>query len=161
MLEESRSSLWKSHACFCYWHGKTNLFDRFCAGEMDEHIDTFLDLRATKDAVIRSGVAMFQHIYQHQIPLWGMIWYNMFSRKGQLGWLSSPGAARLIKPETLPPTEGAAAQHSLSAYLQTRGLAEHVFGPLWLWVDSRGSWFWASTNTRPHGSWRVALVYKL
>ena len=52
---------------------------------MDEHIDTFLDLRATKDAVIRSGVAMFQHIYQHQIPLWGMIWYNMFSRKGQLG----------------------------------------------------------------------------
>ncbi len=25
-------------------HGKTNLFDRFCAGDMDEHIDTFLDL---------------------------------------------------------------------------------------------------------------------
>ena len=28
-------------------------------------------------------------------------------------------AAGMIKPETLPPTEGAAAQHSLSAYLQT------------------------------------------
>ena len=35
----------------------------------------------------------------------------MFSRKA---------AAGLIKPETLPPTEGAAAQHSLRAYLQTR-----------------------------------------
>ncbi|KAK1897252.1 Chromosome-associated kinesin KIF4 [Dissostichus eleginoides] len=29
-------------------------------------------------------------------------------------------AAGLIKPETLPPTEGAAAQHSLRAYLQTQ-----------------------------------------
>ena len=41
----------------------------------------------------------------------GEIRYNMFSRKA---------AAGLIKPETLPPTEGAAAQHSLRAYLQTR-----------------------------------------
>ena len=29
-------------------------------------------------------------------------------------------AAGLIKPETVPPTEGAAAQHSLHAYLQTQ-----------------------------------------
>ncbi|KAJ8405288.1 hypothetical protein AAFF_G00322790 [Aldrovandia affinis] len=35
----------------------------------------------------------------------------MFSRKAVAG---------LIKPETLPPTEGAAAQHSLRAYLQSR-----------------------------------------
>ena len=33
---------------------------------------------------------------------------------------SQKAAAGLIKPETLSPTEGAAAQHSLSAYLQTR-----------------------------------------
>ncbi|ESO06070.1 hypothetical protein HELRODRAFT_160200 [Helobdella robusta] len=39
------------------------------------------------------------------------IFYNMFSRKAP---------ADVIKPETLPPTEGAAAQHSLRAYLQTR-----------------------------------------
>ena len=37
--------------------------------------------------------------------------YNMFTRKA---------AAGLIKPETLPRTEGAAAQHFLRAYLQTR-----------------------------------------
>ncbi len=33
---------------------------------------------------------------------------------------SQKAAAGMIKPETLPPTEGAAAQHSLCAYLQTR-----------------------------------------
>jgi len=37
--------------------------------------------------------------------------FSMFSWKA---------AAGLIKPETLPPTEGATAQHSLRAYLQTR-----------------------------------------
>ena len=41
----------------------------------------------------------------------GDIRYKMFSRKA---------AAGVIKPETLPPTEGAAAQHSIRAYLQTR-----------------------------------------
>ncbi|KAI4802447.1 hypothetical protein KUCAC02_020283, partial [Chaenocephalus aceratus] len=61
-------------------HGKTTLFDRICAGDIDEHMDIFLDTQATKDAA----------------------------------------AAGLIKPETLPPTEGAAAQHSLRAYLQTQ-----------------------------------------
>ena len=37
--------------------------------------------------------------------------YYMFTHKA---------AAGLIKPETLPQTEGVAAQHSLHAYLQTR-----------------------------------------
>ena len=36
--------------------------------------------------------------------------YNMFSRKAVAG---------VIKPETLPPTKGAVAQHALRAYLQT------------------------------------------
>jgi len=40
----------------------------------------------------------------------GEIWYNRFSRKV---------AAGMTKPETIPPTQGAAAQHSLHAYLQT------------------------------------------
>ena len=34
--------------------------------------------------------------------------------------LSRKAAAGIIKPETLPPTDGAATQHSLRAYLQTR-----------------------------------------
>jgi len=92
-------------------HGKTTLFDRFCAGDIDEHMDIFLDVRATKDVVIVAGIAIFQNIYHEPGTTLGAIRYNMFSRKA---------AAGLIKPETLPPTEGAAAQHSLRAYLQTR-----------------------------------------
>lgn len=92
-------------------HGKTTLFNRLCTGDIDEHMDVFLDVRATKDAVIQAGVAVFQHIYHAPDTALSAIRYHMFSRKA---------AAGLIKPETLPPTEGAAAQHSLRAYLQIR-----------------------------------------
>ncbi|KAJ8409990.1 hypothetical protein AAFF_G00210310 [Aldrovandia affinis] len=92
-------------------HGKTTLIDRFCAGDIDEHMDIFLDIHATKDVVIRAGIAIFQNIYHAPGTTLGAIRYNMFSRKA---------AAGLIKPETLPPTEGAATQHSLRADLQTR-----------------------------------------
>ncbi|KAG0720027.1 hypothetical protein GWK47_007031 [Chionoecetes opilio] len=91
-------------------HGKTTLFDRFCAGDIDEHMDIFLDVRATKDEVIGGGIAIFQHIYHPPGTTLGPIRYNMFSRKA---------AAGLIKPETLPPTEGRG-WHSLRAFLQTR-----------------------------------------
>ena len=74
-------------------------------------MDVFLDLRATGDAVIRSGIAIFQYIYHAPGTTLGAIRYSMFSRKA---------AAGIIKPETLPPTDGAATQHSLHAYLQTR-----------------------------------------
>ena len=67
--------------------------------------------RATKEAVIKSGLAIFQCIYHAPGTNLGAIRYSMFSRKA---------AAGTIKPEALPPTEGAAAQHSLRAYLQTR-----------------------------------------
>ncbi|KAJ8402846.1 hypothetical protein AAFF_G00361600 [Aldrovandia affinis] len=40
-------------------HGKTTLFDRFCEGDIDEHMDIFLDIHATKDVVIRAGIAIF------------------------------------------------------------------------------------------------------
>ena len=33
-----------------------------CAGEIDEHLDVFLDLRATRNAVIRSDIAIFQYL---------------------------------------------------------------------------------------------------
>lgn len=92
-------------------HGKTTLFNRFCSGDIDEHMNIFLDVQATKDAVIKAGIAIFQYIYHGPGTALGAIRYNIFSRKA---------AAGLIKPETLPPTEGAAAQHSLRAYLQTR-----------------------------------------
>ena len=92
-------------------HGKSALFDKFCSGDIGKYMDIFLDLQATKDEVIRSGIAIFKYIYNSPGTTLGEIRYNMFARKA---------AAGLIKPETLPPTEGAAAQHSLRSYLQTR-----------------------------------------
>ena len=74
-------------------------------------MDTFLDVQASKDVVIRSGISIFQHIYHAPGTGLAAIRYSMFSRKA---------AAGLTKPETLPPTEGAAKQHSLRAYLQTQ-----------------------------------------
>ena len=74
-------------------------------------MDIFLDAQADKDAVISSGISIFQYIYHAPGIALGAIRYSMFSRKAVVG---------LIKPETLPPTEGAATQHSLRTYLQTQ-----------------------------------------
>ena len=37
-------------------HRKTTLFNSFCAGDIDEQIDIFLDVQASKDVVIRSDI---------------------------------------------------------------------------------------------------------
>ena len=73
-------------------------------------INIFLDTEATKETVIQAGTVIFKYIYQGRDTTLGEIRYNMFSRKA---------AAGVIKPETLPPTEGTTAQHSLRANLQT------------------------------------------
>jgi len=88
--------------------------DRFCAGDTDEHTYIFLDVQASKDVVIRSGISIFQYFYHAPGNALAAILYSIFSQKA---------AAGLIKTETLPPTKGAAAQHSLCAlcaYLQTQ-----------------------------------------
>ena len=90
-------------------NGKTTLFGRFCTEDIDEHMDIFLYEQAIKDNIIEAGIAIFKYIYHASCTTLGATRYNMFSRK-----------AGVIKPETLPSTEGAAAQHSLRVYLQTR-----------------------------------------
>ena len=74
-------------------------------------MDIFLDIEANKEAVIQTGIAIFQYIYHGPDTTLGEIRYNLFPRKA---------AALVIKPETLPPTKRAVAQHALCAYLQTR-----------------------------------------
>ena len=69
-------------------------------------MDIFLDTEATKEAVIHARIAIFQYIYHKPNTTLGELRY-MFSRKAVVG---------VIKPETLPPTKGAAAQHALRAY---------------------------------------------
>ena len=73
------------------------LFFRFCAGDVDEYINIFFDTEATKETVIQAGTAIFKYIYHGRDTTLSEIRYNMFSRKA---------AAGVIKPETLPPTEG-------------------------------------------------------
>ena len=41
------------------------------------------------------------------------------------------------------------------------GSEQHVCRPQWVWIEGRDSWFWASSNTRPPGSWGIALVHNL
>ena len=72
------------------------------------HMDIFLDTEATNKAVIQAGTAIFQYLYHGPNLTLGEIRYKMFSRKA---------VAEMVKPETLPPTEGAVVQHSLRAYL--------------------------------------------
>jgi len=43
-------------------HGKSALFDKFCSEDIDKYMDIFLNLQATKDEVIRSGIAIFKYI---------------------------------------------------------------------------------------------------
>ena len=43
-------------------HGKTTLLDKFCAGNVDEHMDIFLDAQVSMDidVVITSCISIFQ-----------------------------------------------------------------------------------------------------
>ena len=43
-------------------HGKATLFDKFCAGDVDEHMDNLLDVHASRDVAIRTGISIFQYI---------------------------------------------------------------------------------------------------
>ena len=110
-------------------------------------MDVFVDTEAIKDAVIQAGTAIFQYIYNRPDSTLGEIRYKMFSRKA---------AAGVIKPETLPPTEGAAAQHSLRAYLQTRDwilLQSMSLNPSdYGWTLGVHGYEPVALNTRFHGS---------
>ena len=103
------------YVCFTLYLRQTwcdTIFFRFCARDIDEYMDIFLDTEATMEAVIQAGIAVSEYIYHGLDTTLGENRYNMFSRKAVAG---------VIKPETLPPTKGTAvAQHALRAYLQTR-----------------------------------------
>ena len=85
-------------------------------------MDIFHDTEATKEAAIQAGIAIFQCIYHGPDTTLGEIRY-MFARKA---------VAEVIKPETLPPTKGAVAQHALAHIPADPGLdpyTEHVSEP--------------------------------
>ncbi|CAL8289783.1 unnamed protein product [Arctogadus glacialis] len=75
-------------------------------------MDVFSDIRAKKSDIINAGCELFKTIF-HGKPSEDLedLRFDIFSQQA---------AAGSIKPEKLPPTTGAAAQHSLWAYIQTR-----------------------------------------
>ena len=64
---------------------KTTRVDRFCTGDIDEHMDIFLDVKVIKDMVIEAGITIFKYIYYAPCITLGAIRYQMFSRRQRLG----------------------------------------------------------------------------
>ena len=75
-------------------------------------MDVFLDIQAEKDDIIKAGCELLKLMFYGTPP--------KDLRDLKLDIFSKWAAAGSIKPEKLPPPTGAAAQHSLRAYLQTR-----------------------------------------
>jgi len=73
-IQESLSEKQRCYLLFCHAftgcdtvsaiasHGKTSLIDMFCAGDIDEHMVIFLNVQASKDAVTRSSISIFQYV---------------------------------------------------------------------------------------------------
>ena len=91
------------------WIQQGALFKRLCSKHVSALIDVFYDDKATKEHIVNAGIEIVQFIYKSQgIPL-------LTQRVTQYNKQSKTG---VLRPESLPPTDGAAAQHSLRAYLQ-------------------------------------------
>ena len=78
-IQESPSERQRSYLLFCHafigcdtvtaiaGHGKTTLFDKFCAGDVDEHMDNLLDVHASRDVAIRTGISIFSTFTMHRV----------------------------------------------------------------------------------------------
>ena len=84
--------------------GKVSFLVYFVLVVLKKNMDVFLDLRADQKTIISARIFIFQFIYNITGVSLVEARYNTFSRKT---------AACVIKPESLPPTQGAAAQHSV------------------------------------------------
>ena len=88
--------------------------NRFCSGAVDEDIAVFMSEQSQIEAIEEAGVALFRFIYHAGNQSLSKTRFTLFSRHAASGKLN---------PQSLPPTEGAAKQHALRAYLQ-----------LWDWI---------------------------
>ena len=74
-------------------------------------IDVFYDDKATKEHIVNAGTEIVQFIYKSQeIPL-------QIQRVTRYNKQSATG---VLRPDSLLPTDGVAAQHSLRVYLQVQ-----------------------------------------
>ena len=88
---------------------KEKLYGKFSNAGLDDILDVFYDENSAVDEITSAGISMFQFIYNGiGIPLSEQR-LNRFNQQSKVG---------VLRPEGLPPTDGAAAQHSLRTYLQ-------------------------------------------
>ena len=96
-----------------YGFSKPTLLSKLCKTDKAERaMDVFLNTRALKGDIIKAGCEVFKLMYHGNQPKdLEELRFDIFSKRATAG---------SIKPERLPPTTGAATQHILRAYLQTR-----------------------------------------
>lgn len=96
-------------------HGfsKPTLLKKLCKfDEAESAMDVFMDINAKKEDIIKAGSDIFKILFSGKLSAnLEDLRFDIFSKRAATG---------IIKPEKLPPTTGAAMQHSLRAYLQTR-----------------------------------------
>ena len=69
----------------------------------------FYNDRSSKVQILEAGIEIIQFIYKSQVTPLSMLRVNKYNKQSKAG---------VLKPENLPPTDGAARQHSLQAYLR-------------------------------------------
>ena len=93
-----------------YGLGKKRVLKKLAAtGAPSESIDVMTSLRSHPDKIMEAGICIFQYLYgnkSHSLHKMRHERYCKAMAKGKM------------QPQSLPPTAGAAAQHSLRVYLQ-------------------------------------------
>ena len=96
-----------------YGFSKPTLLSKLCkSDEAESAMDVFMDIHSEKEDIIKAGCDLFKLMFRGKSSTnLEDLRFDIFSKRAATG---------SIKPEKLPHTTGAAAQHSLQAYLQTR-----------------------------------------
>ena len=123
-------------------------FFRFCAGDIDEYMDIFLDTKATKEAMIQAGIAIFQYIYHGPDTTLGRNSLQHVLKESNQRLYPNKGCSCTACTLCLPADPGLDPSR------------EHVSKPQWLWMDIRCTWVWASSNTEYHGPWGSTEVHQ-
>ena len=93
-----------------YGFSKEKLFSSLTSTNLlDDQLSVFLNAESTEEQIKQSGIEIFQYIYGSLGTPLAKIRLHRYNKQSKAG---------VIRPEGLPPTDSAAAQHSLRAYLQ-------------------------------------------
>ena len=92
-----------------HWFSKEKLYAKLFSGNLGPLIDVFYNASSSNDNISEAGVEIIQFIYKSRGTPLSTLRVSKYNKQSKIG---------VIKPENLPPTDDAARQHSLRAYLQ-------------------------------------------